>query len=181
MHIKGGAGDILKVFSLAVKEVFICARLFPVSCRLQYLLKIHLNISILMLPSLTLYCLWLSLGIRPSSLACFSGCSHLLNALQQMLVIVFRFTMPLQLRLLCNYAWRATSIHMPSTVVTFSVSCLLVYIFSSFFDFFFNFLIYSPLRFSIAHLSICFPLCDYLLYRLLPPCLAPFFLLLNLP
>ena len=186
LDIKRWVGNVLKVFSLAVKEVFICTRFFSVCCCFQYLLKIHLYISIL--SYLTLICLRLCLGIGPSSLAYFGGCSHFLNAFQQMLVIVFRLTMPLllfSLMFLLSYdTRRTTSIHMPSTVVTLSDFWFLVSIFN-FFDLFFKsfnvpvLFINSSLGFSIADFSVSLSLCYNLMYRLLPPRLSSVFLFLT--
>ena len=80
LNIKRWVGYVLKVFSLTVKEVFICAGFFTISCSLQYLLKIHLYISVL--SNLTLICLRLCLGCGPCCLAYFGGSSHFLNAFQ---------------------------------------------------------------------------------------------------
>jgi hypothetical protein len=80
LNIKRRIRNVLKVFSLAVKEVFICARFFSICCCLQYLLKIHLYIS--MLSKLTLICLGLCLVDWPRCFAYFGSSSHFLNTFQ---------------------------------------------------------------------------------------------------
>jgi hypothetical protein len=80
LNIKRWIGYVLEVFSLTVKEVFICTRFFAICCSLQYLLKIHLYISVL--SNLALICFWLCLCVGPCSLSYFGGSSHFLNAFQ---------------------------------------------------------------------------------------------------
>lgn len=80
LNIKRRICNVLKIFSLAVKEVFIGARFFSICRCLQYLLKIHLYIS--MLSKLTLICLGLCLVDWPRCFAYFGSSSHFLNTFQ---------------------------------------------------------------------------------------------------
>lgn len=82
LHIERRISDVFEIFSLAEKEVFICARLIPVCCCFQYLLEIHFNVSILVLPNLTLVSFWLCLWSLPCRFANFCCSCHFLNAFQ---------------------------------------------------------------------------------------------------
>lgn len=168
LDIKRRRGYILEILSLAEEHILISARLFiTISCCLEYLLEVHLPIGILSNLSIVSdfrLCFW----NRQWALSYLSCCSHLLDTFKQMNVIVLR-CVPIKLvsavfgRFLCDYAWRAASVHLPFAVALDEFRLLLFHLL---FDF--TLLIYLPL--SVADLPVSLSARDYSLFASSPLC-----------
>lgn len=171
LDIKRRRGYILEILSLAEEQILIRAWLFiTISCCLEYLLEVHLTVGILANLSIMSdfrLCFW----NRQWTLAYFSCCSHLLDTFKQMNVIVLR-CMPIKLisavfgRFLCDYAWRAASVHLPFAVALDEFGLLFFHLL---FDL--TLLIYLPLAVT-ADLPVSLSARDYPLFTsslLCPP------------